>query len=162
MDKVRTAASAPPALGALFERARVAELYRLGRAAYLTSTVNAGILLVVLWGPHAADALLAWFACVLGVSLGRVLLHRAFARTGGGDADPRTWETRFALGAFSGGAVWSAAVLVFFDASGPLMQMGLLFVVGGNVIGAAGLYAASTATLVARRYPAVGGGSCSC
>ena len=135
-----------PATSAQFESVRVAELYRLGRAAYLTGAVNAGILLVVLWGPHTGEALLAWFVCVLGVSLGRALLHRAFARVDPGDAVPRDWEMRFALGAFSEGALWSAAVLVFFDASGPLSQMGLLFVLGGSVIGAAGLYAASTAT----------------
>ncbi|MBI3374688.1 MAG: PAS domain S-box protein [Betaproteobacteria bacterium] len=141
-------AAAPPA-SARFESVRIAELFRLGRAAYLTGTVNAGILLVVLWGPHTGEALLAWFACVLGVSLGRALLHRGFARVDPGDAVPRDWEMRFAFGAFCEGALWSAAVLVFFDVSGPLLQMGLLFVVGGSVIGAAGLYAASTRTLYA-------------
>ncbi|MGA7986197.1 MAG: PAS domain S-box protein, partial [Burkholderiales bacterium] len=55
----------------------------------------------------------------------------------------RRWEHRFALGALATGAIWAYAPAALFPDSGPLLQMAVVFVVGGSIIGAAGIYAAS-------------------
>ncbi|HUJ85360.1 MAG TPA: PAS domain S-box protein [Burkholderiales bacterium] len=122
--------------------ARVSTLYRVARPAYATTLANAAILVAVLWGATEGAVLLAWYAAVLAVTLSRLALHRAFARAGAPGAAP-SWESRFALGALASGAIWAYAPAVLFPASGPLLQMAVVFVVGGSIIGAAGLYAAS-------------------
>jgi diguanylate cyclase (GGDEF)-like protein/PAS domain S-box-containing protein len=122
--------------------ARVSTLYRVARPAYATTLANAAILVAVLWGATGGAVLPAWYAAVLAVTLARLALHRAFARAGG-KGDARRWESRFALGALASGAIWAYAPAVLFPASDPLLQMAVVFVVGGSIIGAAGIYAAS-------------------
>ncbi len=124
------------------EAARVSTLYRVARPAYATTLANAAILVAVLWGAERQAVLLGWYAAVLVVTLARVALHRSFARAGAG-GDARQWEHRFALGALATGAVWACAPAALFPDSGPLLQMAVVFVVGGSIIGAAGIYAAS-------------------
>jgi diguanylate cyclase (GGDEF)-like protein/PAS domain S-box-containing protein len=122
--------------------ARVQTLFRGARPAYATTLANAAILVAVLWGATEGAVLLAWYTAVLAVTLARLALHRAFARAGGlGEA--RGWENRFALGALASGAVWAYAPAVLFPAGDPLLQMAVVFVVGGSIIGAAGIYSAS-------------------
>lgn len=122
--------------------ARVSTLYRVARPAYATTLANAAILVAVLWGATAGAVLPAWYAAVLAVTLARLALQRAFARDGG-QGDARNWESRFALGALVSGAIWAYAPAVLFPASDPLLQMAVVFVVGGSIIGAAGIYSAS-------------------
>jgi diguanylate cyclase (GGDEF)-like protein/PAS domain S-box-containing protein len=122
--------------------ARVAALYRGARPAYATTLANAAILVAVLWGATEGAVLLAWYGAVLAVTLARLALHRAFARAGG-QGKALNWENRFALGALASGAVWAYAPAVLFPAGDPLLQMAVVFVVGGSIIGAAGIYSAS-------------------
>jgi len=130
------------------DAARVEALYRVSKPAYVATLANAGILLVVLWGPYTAGVLLAWFGAMLAVTLARVGLHFAYLRLGlGGDA--LRWEARLALGALASGAVWSFAPAVFFASGDPLLQLAVVFVVGGSLIGAAGVYAPSPAAFYA-------------
>ncbi|MGH8746298.1 MAG: PAS domain-containing protein, partial [Burkholderiales bacterium] len=122
--------------------ARVATLYRVARPAYATTLVNAAILVVVLWGAMQGAVLLTWYAAALAVTLTRLVLQRAFARAGG-KGRALDWEGRFALGALASGAIWAYAPAALFPGSDPLLQMAVVFVVGGSIIGAAGIYAAS-------------------
>ncbi len=124
------------------DAARVATLYRVARPAYATTLANAAILVAVLWGAMDDALLLWWFAALLAVTLVRLALHRAFGRARAG-APARAWELRFALGALATGAIWALAPALLFPAGDPLLQMAIVFVVGGSIIGAAGVYAAS-------------------
>ena len=112
---------------------RITTLYRGARPAYATTLANAAILVAVLWGATAGAALTAWYAAVLAVTLARLALHRAFARAGG-RGDARSWENRFALGALASGAIWAYAPAVLFPAGDPLLQMAVVFVVGGQML----------------------------
>ncbi len=136
-----------PSRDARLDAARVGALYRVSLPAYYATVANAGILLVALWGPFTAQALLAWFATLVAVSLGRIALHSRYSRAarerGGAVADPAAWERRFAIGAFASGAVWSFSAAVFFPAGDPLLQMAVVLVVGAAATGAAGVYAPS-------------------
>lgn len=124
------------------EAARVTALYRGARPAYATTLFNAAILVAVLWGARDEAALLGWYAALLVATLARVALHRGFGRSDGA-GNARRWEQRFALGALATGAIWAYAPAALFPDSGPLLQMAVVFVVGGSIIGAAGIYAAS-------------------
>jgi diguanylate cyclase (GGDEF)-like protein/PAS domain S-box-containing protein len=124
--------------------ARVAALFSVAKTAYATTIAAGGLLLAILWNAFPAQVLLAWFGALLAVTLVRIAFHRHYLRDPGRLA-PRIWEARFAVGAIAAGALWTIPSAVFFPAGDPLLQMAVIFVVGGNVIGAAGVYAASPA-----------------
>jgi len=131
-------------LSMLIEAARVAQLYRSGKIAYLASPVYAAVLILVLWGPITAGVLFAWFAVMLAVSIGRVAIHLRYVRAAHDAASAPRWEKIFAAGALAAGAVWSFVPAVLFDEARGAQQIAIVFVVGGSMIGAAGLYSAST------------------
>ncbi|MDX1377033.1 MAG: PAS domain-containing protein, partial [Burkholderiales bacterium] len=133
------------------EATRVAMLYRMGRAAYLVSPAYAGIALIILWRATWADALVAWFGALLAITVSRVLVHAAYLRAAAPPA--RVWERRFAIGAFASGVAWAAAPMLFFAPDEAVLLVALVFVVGGSVIAAAGLYAASVPSLYAYVAP---------
>jgi len=144
-------AAGTPDAGHGIDATRVATLYRMGRAAYLVSPAYAGIALIVLWRETWADALVAWFGALLAVTVSCVLVHAAYLRAR--EPDPRVWERRFAIGAFASGVAWAAAPMLFFAPEDALLLVALVFVVGGALITAAGLYAASVAGVYAYVAP---------
>lgn len=123
--------------------ARVTSLFAAAKPAYFAELASAGIVVAVLWGPSSAGALLAWFALLLTLTLARLALHWGFVRAPVAPAHAPAWKRRFALGALASGAVWALAVFVFFPHHDALRQMALVFVAGGHLIAAAGLYGAS-------------------
>jgi len=145
------AASVNPAPGRGIDETRIAMLYRMERAAYLVTPAYAGIVLMILWRATWADALVAWFGALLAVTVARVLVHAAYLRAPG--PDPRVWERRFAIGAFASGVAWAAVPMLFFAPEDALLLVAVVFVIGGSVIAAAGLYAASVPSLYAFVVP---------
>jgi diguanylate cyclase (GGDEF)-like protein/PAS domain S-box-containing protein len=121
---------------------RIAALYRVAQSAYFATLANALLLVLVLWGAFPAAQLLGWFALIVAVTLGRAALRRAYARRDGA-RDPRLWERRFAAGALAAGLAWTVPAVLFLPASEPLLQLAVVFVIGGSIIGAAGVYSAS-------------------
>ena len=124
--------------------ARVAALYRLARPAYFAAVINPALLLIVLWGAFPAPLLLGWFGLIILVSLVRLGLARAYARSGVSGV-PRRWEARFVAGLSAAGLLWVVPPVVFLPGSDPLLQLAVVFVIGGNIIGAAVVYAPSAA-----------------
>lgn len=122
--------------------ARVAALFSVARPAYYASIALAGLLLLVLWEALPAPVLVIWFGLLVAVTLVRVGLHRAYLRVQPAP-DARRWEARFALGAFAAGALWTFPAAVFVPETDALLQMAVIFVVVGSVIGSAGVYAPS-------------------
>src|SRR5262249_37561011 len=102
------------------------------------------LLLLVLWEVFPAPVLGAWFGLLVALTLGRIVFHRRYLRAGAA-ADPARWEMRFALGALAAGALWCFPAAVFLTERDPLVQMAVIFVIGGSIIGAAGIYAPSPA-----------------
>ena len=127
---------------ARFDRARVAALFGVARTAYVTTLAAGALLVVLLWATFAGGSLIAWYGSLLGLTIARMILHRSYLRDAS-RLQPRAWEAWFAVGAVAAGILWTIPSALFFPAGDPLTQMGVIFVVGGSVIGAAGVYAAS-------------------
>ena len=123
---------------------RVAALYRLARPAYFAAAINPALLLLVLWGAFPAPHLLAWFGLLAAVTFARLGLARAYTIAGSAGA-PRRWEMRFVAGTAAAGLLWVVPSLLFLPGSDPLLQLAIVFVIGGNIIGAAAVYAPSAA-----------------
>lgn len=124
--------------------ARVAALFSVARPAYYATLANAGLLILILWEAFPAALLFAWFGALVAVTLARLGLQRAYARNAQRQA-PHRWESLFTLGAIAAGALWTFPPAVFLPLSDPLLQLAVIFVVGGTVIGATGVYAPSPA-----------------
>jgi diguanylate cyclase (GGDEF)-like protein/PAS domain S-box-containing protein len=124
--------------------ARVAVLFGVAPTAYAATLAVGALLAAILWEPAASGRLIAWFAGLAAVTAARAFLHVAYRRAPS-RFGPARWEAAFALGAFAGGVMWAVPPLVFFPEDDPLAQMALIVAVGGMVIGAAAVYAASTA-----------------
>ncbi len=122
--------------------ARVAALYKLARPAYFAAAINPALLLLVLWGAFPAPVLLAWFGLNVALTLARLALARAYARSNGA-GKPRSWELRFAAGTAAAGLLWVVPAVWFLPGSDPLLQLAVVFVIGGSIIGAAAAYASS-------------------
>ena len=129
--------------------ARIATLYGAARSVYVASPLAAAVVLLLLWDLPARDVLLAWMACVVAISLGRLALHRAYLRAAATLRDPLAWERRFALGALAAGAVWTLPIAVLFPLCDPPQQLALLFAATGSMVGAGGVYAVSALTFYA-------------
>lgn len=134
------AAAAPERLDA----ARVAVLFGVAHTAYAATLVVGALLVAILWPSVGSGRLIAWLAVLAVVTAARAFLHLAYRRAPL-RFSPARWEAAFALGAFAGGLMWAVPPLVFFPEDDPLAQMALIVAVGGMVIGAAAVYAASTA-----------------
>ena len=131
--------------GERLHAARVAVLFDVAKPAHFATLANTAILTAVLWGPLTARVLLGWFTAVVAVTLARIGLQRGFASAAAAAGDPHRWEMRFTLGALAAGALWAFAVAVLFPPGAPLLQMAVIFVLGGMLIGAAAVYAPSPA-----------------
>ena len=136
--------ASPRSQEARLDTARVALLFNVARSAYFTSVANAGLLVLVLWGTVAAELLLGWLAALVLLTLARIGLQTRYRRAAALREAPR-WEFLFVSGALGAGAVWAIAPAVFFSQSDPLLQMVTIFIAGGVIVGAAGVYAASAA-----------------
>jgi diguanylate cyclase (GGDEF)-like protein/PAS domain S-box-containing protein len=121
---------------------RVAALFDVAKPAYFATLANAALLLLVLWDSFPAVLLGIWFSALTAVTLVRVWLHRRYVAARQARSAQR-WERWFALGALVAGALWAFPLAVFAPGSDPLLQLAIIFVVGGNLIGAAGVYAPS-------------------
>lgn len=123
---------------------RVAALFRVAQSAAWATLANGLLLVLVLWDAFPAGQLLGWFGLVVAVTGVRIALQRVHA-TRGEVRDPRRWEHRFVGGTIAAGLVWTVPAVLLFRASEPLLQLAVVFVIGGSIIGAAAVYAASRA-----------------
>ena len=71
--------------------------------------------------PHTVDALTAWLAALVAMTLARIVLHAAYLRAPG-RLPPLRWEGGFALGAFGAGALWAVPPMLFFPEGDPLLR----------------------------------------
>ncbi len=126
-----------------FEAERVGELFRIARSAYAVSLANAAILALILWGPVASEVLAAWLVGLIAVSAARMSLHWAYLRSATRETNPLAWERRFAIGTLAAGALWALTPGLFFEPGEPLHRVAIMFVTGGMIIGATGIYAPS-------------------
>jgi diguanylate cyclase (GGDEF)-like protein/PAS domain S-box-containing protein len=122
--------------------ARIASLYGNARPAYVASLALSALLAFALWDSQQAAQLLAWFAGICVLTALRIVLQRAYER--GRDTRPLAfWNSWFTAGALGAGLLWTCPALLFLPGAEPLEQMAVVFVVGGSIIGATGIYAAS-------------------
>lgn len=119
------------------------ELFGLARSAYVVTPLIGSILALILWSPAASEVVVLWLLGLVAAMGGRVLLHLAYLRSDTRVSMAIVWERRFAIGAAVTGGVWALAPALFFGSGDSLQRVAVMFVLGGMVVGAAGIYALS-------------------
>ncbi|OFZ87047.1 MAG: hypothetical protein A3F74_11395 [Betaproteobacteria bacterium RIFCSPLOWO2_12_FULL_62_58] len=131
-------APSPPAGGAAQIYAEeVRHLYRLSRAGYLGTLINASIVTFALWNVVGNVLLAGWFTAVLAITLGRYLLYRAYFSASVADTAAQSWANRFFLGATAMGCMWGVLGAVLFPYDSIPHQFLVIFVIGGMTMSAA-------------------------
>ena len=115
------------------------ELFGLARSAYVVTPLIGSILALILWSPAASEVVVLWLLGLVAAMGGRVLLHLAYLRSDTRVSMAIVWERRFAIGAAVTGGVWALAPALFFGSGDSLQRVAVMFVLGGMVVGAAGI-----------------------
>ena len=111
-------------------------LFRLSRAGYAGTLVNAFIIGLALLGHVPSVLVAAWLAAVMVVTGGRYVLYRRFVGTAvAPDAAP-LWARRFTAGAVVMGVLWGLLGSALLPAEDMVRQFLIMFVLGGMVAGA--------------------------
>ena len=126
-----------------FDAERVDELFGLARPAYVVSLLNGGVLVLILWGSTASEVLAGWGVSLICITAARMSLHLAYQRSRSRTTAPLEWERRFVIGTFAAGALWALTPGLFFESGEALHRVAVMFVTGGMIIGAAGIYSPS-------------------
>ena len=145
-----------PADGAAQIRAEeVRYLYRLSRAGYIGTSIGASIMIFALWGFVENAVLAGWFTAVLGITLGRYLLYRAYISAPAADTAARSWADRFLVGAAAMGSMWGVLGTLLFPVDSIPHQFLVIFVIGGMAMSAAVVLAPVKRAFYAFVFPAL-------
>jgi PAS domain S-box-containing protein len=97
--------------------------------------------------------LIAWFAALFLISLGRLLLTRAFWRAAPSDDAMPRWRNRLVWGAFLAGAIWGTAGILLLGSGNLVYEAIAAFALGGMAAGSIGANASVRAVFLAFLVP---------
>jgi signal transduction histidine kinase len=101
----------------------------------VASFLNAGLLAAVEWSAASHDVVLAWLAYVALITAARTLLWRQYRTASPAARDTGRWGAWCVAGTALSGLGWGAAGILLFPEESPVLQVFLVFVLGGMVIG---------------------------
>jgi signal transduction histidine kinase/CheY-like chemotaxis protein len=136
---------------------QVRTLYRQSVWVFVANPVNALIMAVVLRRSTSYRIGLAWLSATVVVTVGRLLLRRAYWRQRPVAEDASRWGTRFVLGTIAAGATWGIGCALLFDPNDAVNQLVVTFVMGGMIAGASGTLASYLPAFVGFATPALAG-----
>lgn len=110
-------------------------LYKNAPLAYSVTLVNGAILAIVQSAYISTPVLLAWYGCLLLVTVIRALVASRYTRIKPGPADARHWNTIYLIGTAAAGMVWGSTALFLFPVNSIAHQVLLAFVLSGMSAG---------------------------
>src|SRR5215510_6110514 len=135
--------------------AQVGLLYDQIPSALIATTINAAILIVVMWGQIPKALLIIWLLLIFGVDASRYALRRAYLRNRPPIAESRRWGRRSVYGVAANGILWGFAGYFFFVPDSYAYQVFMAFVLGGMVSGAISTLSPVRGAYLAFLIPAV-------
>ena len=134
---------------------QVRHLYRLSRAAYAATLVNASIAVYALWGLAPTAMLGGWLIAIFAVTAARYLLYRAYFTVSPPPSEARTWARRFVVGAGTAGLLWGFAGSALYPTTSLPHQFVVIFLIGGMVVAAMVILAPVRQAFLAYMLPAM-------
>lgn len=110
-------------------------LYEYAPLAYTVTLINGAILGYVQLAFIPIAVVLAWYGCLLFVTVVRVLLIWRYSRVKPGPDRARFWNIAYLIGAAAAGSVWGAAALVLFPLDSIAHQVFVAFILAGMAAG---------------------------
>lgn len=111
-------------------------LYNASTMSSIATIANGSILVVALWSVVDHFSLVAWYACLIVITIGRIRLNKAYKKSRFTIEDAPTWANRFILGTCLISVVWGAASIFIFPVSSFEHQVFLAFILAGMCAGA--------------------------
>ncbi len=112
-------------------------LYRSAGFGLFSNFVLAMILVAGTFGVHPLSVQAPWFGAIVLVTLGRWVIHAAFARAQPSMDRLRAWRNAFVVGATVAGFIWGAAGWAYFETDQMVPRLLLIFILAGLNAGAA-------------------------
>lgn len=110
-------------------------LYENAPLAYLVTLINAAILGYIQAAVIPLAVILAWYACVLVITVLRLVMVRRYNRLDPPPERADFWNKVYFVGAAAAGTMWGAASIVLFPPDSLAHQLFLSFVLGGMAAG---------------------------
>ena len=110
-------------------------LYNNAPIAYSTTLINGAILIYVLRAHISAPILLAWYSCLLLVTVIRSIAVWQYKRIDPAHDDPPRWHIIYLIGAALAGIVWGSTAVVLFPINSISHQVFIAFVLAGMAAG---------------------------
>jgi signal transduction histidine kinase len=112
-------------------------LYRSAGFGLFSNIVLGLVLFAGLWGRAPASQAASWLALLLGLSVARLLLNRAFIRQNPKDNEAGWWGRAFGAGTLLSGCAWGWGGWIFVSADDLLARSLTIFILAGLNAGAA-------------------------
>jgi signal transduction histidine kinase len=112
-------------------------LYRSAGFGLYSNFVLALVLAAGAWTYFPTRTTLGWLAVIMGVSVLRLVMNRAFARRVRRDDQLRPWRTMFYLGVIASGCTWGVGGWLFLHTNELLPRCLVVFILAGMNAGAA-------------------------
>ena len=112
-------------------------LYRSAGFGLFSNFVLAAVLVAGVFTYFPVWLTLGWLAVIFVVSVGRLLLNRAFARRPRRDAELGAWRLAFCAGVVVAGCVWGAGAWLFLGTGELLPRCLVVLIISGMNAGAA-------------------------
>jgi len=129
-------------------------LFKQQPMALFSHAANALIMVAVLAPSKPKGFLLLWLASILGLSLVRWRLWRAYVNDYIDAREARSWARLFTYGSALSGVLWGLAALTFFPDSGP-EQVFLCLLIGGLCAGTIAVNGSHVPSVLAFIFPAL-------
>ncbi len=133
--------------------AQVAQLYKHLPIGIIATFINSLILVFILREFIEHSVLFIWFFAISIISILRYLKLLRFRYSSKVRAEIYPWDTWFIIGMAFSGIIWGSASIFLFPVDSIAHQMFLVFVLGGMVAGAAGIYSVIIKSFLAYSLP---------
>jgi signal transduction histidine kinase/CheY-like chemotaxis protein len=134
---------------------QIRTLYRQSVWVFVANPVNALIVSIVLHRWTSRSVHFGWVIAMVAVTIGRLLLRRAYLRRQPPTQEAGLWGARFAVGTMATGAAWGLGCALLFNPAETLNQPIITFVLGGMIAGASGTLASYLPAFIAFEVPAL-------
>jgi signal transduction histidine kinase/CheY-like chemotaxis protein len=134
---------------------QIRTLYRQSVWVFVANPVNALIVSIVLHRWTSRWVHFGWVIAMVAVTIGRLLLRRAYLRRQPPMQEAGLWGARFAVGTMATGAAWGLGCALLFNPTETLNQPIITFALGGMIAGASGTLAAYLPAFIAFEMPAL-------
>ena len=134
---------------------QIRTLYRQSTWVFVANPVNAAIVALVLREGSGRGATFGWVALMALITVGRLLLRRAYGRRLPSAEEAPRWGARFVLGTLAIGTTWGLGCALLFNPRDTMNQLVVTFVLGGMIAGASGTLASYLPAFLGFATPAL-------